>query len=587
MTLPSTARDIEPAKAPNEAWRGSLLSFGFSIAVLLAGLGVSYGVAALQHREHVSQLRESLAAELAPIRGELSRQIFSAVHLTEGIASWVAVEGEPSPEKFQALAAELLSRSDIIQNIVVAPDNVVKHVYPLQGNEAVMGLRYADNPEQWPSVQRMIAENRLVVAGPVKLVQGGVGIVARRPIVRVDKTAPGGKRYWGLTSTVVNFDQLIARSQLPQATESLQLAMRGVDGTGATGPVFWGDASVFAKEPVIRDVTLPTGMWQLGAAPKNGWPVFSALRSNYFQFGATASLALSLLILMLLRVSRALRFKQMDLQHAYDNMETKVIERTHELSIAKTAAESADRLKSAFLATMSHELRTPLNSIIGFTGIVLQERAGPLTGEQRKQLGMVQGSARHLLALINDVLDISKIEAGELTIESQPFDLRASIDKVVAIVKPLAEKKQLALNVQMSDDVQAFTGDARRVEQVLINLVGNAIKFTDTGSVTLEASIATDVRLNDSAETCNAVRIRIADTGIGIKPDDMSLLFQPFRQVSTTLSRTHEGTGLGLAICRRLVHLMNGVITAESEWQKGSVFTVMLPLDQPSSKAGA
>lgn len=245
---------------------------------------------------------------------------------------------------------------------------------------------------------------------------------------------------------------------------------------------------------------------------------------------------------------------------------------------AKQRAESADRIKSAFLATMSHELRTPLNSIIGFTGIVLQGLAGPLTPEQSKQLGMVRDSSRHLLALINDVLDISKIEAGEFAVDCEPFDLPRSIEKVAAIVRPLAEKKGLSLTVEVAPELGQMVSDARRVEQVLLNLLGNAIKFSEAGTVTLRAEAVADFWLDAQHPPAEAVRLTVADTGIGVKTEDMDLLFMPFRQIDSTLSRQHEGTGLGLAICQRLATLMGGRIEAQSEWGKGSVFSVTLPL---------
>lgn len=245
---------------------------------------------------------------------------------------------------------------------------------------------------------------------------------------------------------------------------------------------------------------------------------------------------------------------------------------------AKLRAESADRIKSAFLATMSHELRTPLNSIIGFTGIVLQGLAGPLNDEQGKQLGMVRDSARHLLALINDVLDISKIEAGEFAVGCEPFDLSRSIEKVVGIVRPLAEKKGLTLAAHVAQGVGPMLSDARRIEQVLLNLLGNAIKFSETGSVTLQAEAVSNFRSDAGQAPTDGVRISVTDTGMGIKPEDMVLLFTPFRQIDSQLSRKHEGTGLGLAICRRLITLMGGDIEARSEWGKGSVFTMTLPL---------
>jgi PAS domain S-box-containing protein len=254
------------------------------------------------------------------------------------------------------------------------------------------------------------------------------------------------------------------------------------------------------------------------------------------------------------------------------SLEQKVKERTGELQAALVRAEAADRLKSAFLATMSHELRTPLNSIIGFTGIVLQGLAGPLNAEQTKQLGMVRGSARHLLELINDVLDISKIEAGQLEMRAEPFDLRESVDRVAASVRPLADKKGLELVVELAPDVGVMNGDRRRVEQVLINVLNNALKFTERGRVTLFVGL-------DEGR----MRLRVKDTGIGIKPEDLATLFQPFRQIDTGLSRQHEGTGLGLAICRRLATLMGGDITVSSEWSRGSEFIVTLPLQPPAA----
>lgn len=264
------------------------------------------------------------------------------------------------------------------------------------------------------------------------------------------------------------------------------------------------------------------------------------------------------------------------LKELYEGLELKVAERTKELQTALVRAESADRLKSAFLATMSHELRTPLNSIIGFTGVVLQGLAGPLNAEQSKQLNMVLGSARHLLELINDVLDLSKIEAGQLEVRAEPFNLKESVDRVCASVQPMADKKRLTLTVAFAPELGEMVGDRRRVEQVLLNLLNNAIKFTEHGAVTFEAE-----SLPHSEYP--RVRLTVRDTGMGILPADLATLFQPFRQIDTGLSRQHEGTGLGLAICRRLITLMGGTITAASEPSRGSEFTVILPLHPAQS----
>ncbi|HOU32224.1 MAG TPA: ATP-binding protein [Synergistaceae bacterium] len=262
-----------------------------------------------------------------------------------------------------------------------------------------------------------------------------------------------------------------------------------------------------------------------------------------------------------------------ELEQYRQGLEDLVRQRTRELEDAnadllraKMAAESADKLKSAFLATMSHELRTPLNSIIGFTGILLQGLAGSLNEEQDKQMRMVQGSARHLLALINDVLDISKIEAGRMVLAREAFPLAPMVEKVVQSVAPTAQQKGLTLSCHIGDDVGELEGDQRRVEQILMNLLSNAIKFTPQGRVSVTCS-----RENDT------VTLAVRDTGIGIGAEDLATLFRPFQQIETGRTRQFDGTGLGLHICKRLGELMGGSITAESVPQVGSVFTLRLP----------
>ena len=273
--------------------------------------------------------------------------------------------------------------------------------------------------------------------------------------------------------------------------------------------------------------------------------------------------------IMTLRLRKERERAMEALERSRRELEFRVEERTSELKVAKERAEAADRLKSAFLATMSHELRTPLNSIIGFTGIILRERVGPLNDEQKKQLNMVRSSSRHLLALINDVLDISKIEAGQMQLEQENVDLRRILEKAEQSTRPLSDVKGLTLGLEIAPEVDTVTGDGRRVEQVLLNLLGNAIKFTEKGSVKIVCE----------SEEGNVV-VKVIDTGISIKPNDMETIFETFRQIDSGLSRKYEGTGLGLSISKKLVESMGGRMWAISTWGSGSTFGFSLPSER-------
>jgi protein-histidine pros-kinase len=234
--------------------------------------------------------------------------------------------------------------------------------------------------------------------------------------------------------------------------------------------------------------------------------------------------------------------------------------------------ENANLAKDRFLASMSHELRTPLNAIIGFTGTLLMKLPGPLNGDQDKQLRTVQSSARHLLSLINDMLDVAKIESGKVELILEPVVCQQLIKEMAEALRPLVEQKGLDFRVKMpSDDVMIKT-DRRALSQILINLANNAIKFTEHGEVVMHLAqrIVNEQRVTE---------ISVSDTGTGIKADDQAKLFQAFTQLDSSSTRRFEGTGLGLYLSQKLAGLIDGRLSFQSEYGHGSTFTVTLHTD--------
>ncbi|WP_160169177.1 ATP-binding protein [Allgaiera indica] len=671
-------------------WLSAARAYALALVPLVA-LMVVAGVYfdATRTRAYMAEVRADLADRMDAQRARIEGRVTGLSLMLRGLEA--AIEADPglSQKRYAALARFMTRDNPEILNIAAAPGLVVKYVYPQEPNAAVLGFDYHTDPVQLHSVEAARKTGHTILAGPLRLLQDGrEGYIIRMPVfLHADNGTRG--EFWGVLSLVIDAPTFYLRAGLVGRQQSVSYAMRGPGGTGAAGPVFWGDPKVFDQQPMVQDITLPYGSWQLGAVPAGGWPTsaphafwvrLAMLVVGLFVLGSAG------LVLFLMRRHRDARAQLLkaigaiddgfalfdaedrlvmcndryrsfysvsadlirpgvlfeDLvregvsrgqypaaegreeewiaermaahrgadamveQQLEDGRWLRISERrmadgsivgfrvdVTELKLAKDAAEEANRAKADFLSVLSHELRTPLTVILGFARFLSDRKSSAVLRkldaadgaeaaalpeafdryieEVGARAGKIETSGNHLLMLINDLLDFSKIEAGKLQMSREMLPLSELVVDVVDQFSAQAQEKGLVLTSEVGDE-QVFA-DPIRLRQVLLNLVGNAIKFTDEGAITVRARRQGD-----------RVAVSVEDTGCGIPAEMTERVFREFQQADNSSTRRAGGAGLGLAIVRRIVELHGGEVSLQSFPGKGSTFTFTIPV---RSQAGA
>ncbi len=521
--------------------------------------------------EHHNNQRMEVMQQLSHFRLRLEQQLNSPIYVSRGLAFSLANSSATLSEQRESIerwAEDAMVALPYLRNIGLSEGYIIRFTYPLQGNQSILGTDYRELPQQWPLIQKAIEEQQPVVAGPVDLVQGGVGVICRVPLFSQAANSDDSM-FLGVVSLVLDYQELLQTTGLIDAEKTLEIAIRGRDGLGSGGAVFHGSDILFEEDGVAQSVIFFGGEWLLAARPNGGWDYQSPFSTLLIIACAVVSLLITVMTFYAVsgfqqRLAQAREFNQ--------ELERCVDDRTRELMLAKEEAESANRAKSDFLAVVTHELRTPLNSIIGLAHLLNEMELGK---KQREYLAKVSTSASLLLGLINNVLSYSRIESGQDVVKQEAFSLIDLKQKIEDVFVENSRKKGLEFSINYEKEVPEYVkGDPDKVLQILVNLCGNAMKFTQQGNISLS------VFLVDETVATYKLKFVVEDTGIGIASTELTQLFKPFSQVDSGHSRRFQGTGLGLSISKRFVELMKGTIGIDSELGRGSAFWFEIPFDK-------
>lgn len=521
---------------------------------MLAVAAFTAGIDAVQTRSHHTQQRAAVLERLSTIAGRLQVVFNARAGLVHGLSAIVrASNGQIDEGQFQLFAQHLRANHPDVRSLQLAPDAVVRYIYPLHGNRQALGHNVRKDPARAEAVERAIRERRFVVAGPAELIQGGSAVIARLPIYLPNGDG-AGDFFWGFATVILDFEPLLEVGGVTAETGRLRLAIRGRDGKGAAGEVFFGDADVLGMEPVVAEVGLPHGSWQLAAVPAEGWTAHP-LRSLIWSGGLGMMIVTALLAHHLLATPQRL-------QEAVERATAASRDHHRRAEDMSDRARRANEDKSRFLAAASHDLQQPLAALRLFTGLLAEEPLGP---RGRSILEKMETTLQNALDLLDSLVHASALDTGKVTPRMAEVAVRGAVRQILAG----HEQAALAKGVELGMAHCARTGcrsltcsDPVLLKRILGNLVSNAVRYTERGRIRVRCQCRSDRTL-----------IFVSDTGPGISKDKLPHIFEEFYRGD----QTHKGVGLGLAIVSKLADAMGHRVAVRSREGCGTVFMVVVP----------
>ncbi|ALP52963.1 hypothetical protein Tel_07230 [Candidatus Tenderia electrophaga] len=521
--------------------RQRLFALGVVLIVFLFCTALVNYLVRIERANLRAQLQESVHERVSALRGDIEYEVNTTLNLTMGALVYVSANPDLTQAEFADMARRIIQHAPYIRNIGLAKDNVISHIYPLEGNESAIGLNYLAHARQRDAVLHAIAARKAVIAGPVKLVQGGRGLVSRIPIFLDDEK----ETYWGMTSVVLDLEMFLDKTGINEATTSLRIALKGEDAKGHEGAVFFGEAGLFAAaESDIMPISLPEGAWLLAAAPIGGWAIEARKLNWVWALGLGISTIICVLLYSLLISNAATRR-------------------------AKRIAEQANEDKSRFFTNMTHELRTPLTTILGVIRLINSGVIAKDSPQGEDLLSSAERNCKRLNWLINDILDLKKLESGKMEFHKLMQPVLPVIVEAIDDVHPYAADYNITLQgpTAATRDIQ-LNIDSMRIQQAVVNLLSNAIKYSPPNT-----DVDVQIKITD-----NYWRLEVSDAGEGVPDDKLETIFTEFGQATPSKRTATASTGLGLSISRHIVHSHAGNLGCYNRPEGGATFFIELPL---------